>query len=327
LKTLLAALLIAALPFAIDQVTPDAALTAQLLRTSGWVGGDGAHSIALDRSTALWLFGDTIFGEVANGVRKARRMVHNSAAFHDRDGFRFFETDHDLLRPDATDEWYWPGDGALVDGRLELFCMRVRKAPGPYGFDFSWFQSDLLTIDNPRDDPTRWRISRRETAPSKDGVLLGAACAVDGHRLCVWGLRADDPHRTLILATRDLSGAEHRPFTWHGAAFRGGAPEMSVTPFRGGWVAVYSPGGFSHDIALRWAPRPEGPWSEPDIVYRAPEPLLVYGARAHPEMSSDDDLVVTYNTNAPDLETLSRDPSSYSPRFIHVRVAARRWGD
>ena len=49
-------------------------------RISGWTGGDGAYSIALNDGRILWMFGDTLVGRVQNGRRLDSRLINNSAA-------------------------------------------------------------------------------------------------------------------------------------------------------------------------------------------------------------------------------------------------------
>ena len=321
-----------AFPFSVKRATPIPALDALLQRTAGWTGGDGAHSFALSPRLSLWLFGDTFYGEVRDQRRVAPRMVHNSAAWLRDGAFAFFPTQADLLCPkDAPLEWYWPGEGAITERGLELFCMRVRSVKGgAFGFDFDWYASDLLEIENPREAPTRWRVVSQTPGPSQGGVQLGAAVAVEGAWLYAWGLRPDDPSRSLCVARRKRDGGA---WTWFCAGawrqtgtpqplFTEAAPEMSVSPFRGGWLAVYSPRGLSPEIALRWAPYPEGPWSDVVTAYRAPEAsrgLLTYGARAHPELDGPG-LVLTYNCNAPTPERLRDEASAYAPRFVRLSL-------
>lgn len=46
-------------PPAVVSAEPDPALNAAFRRRDGWVGGDGAFSVALSDRRALWLFSDT----------------------------------------------------------------------------------------------------------------------------------------------------------------------------------------------------------------------------------------------------------------------------
>src|SRR5262249_8613671 len=147
------------------------------------------------------------------------------------------------------------------------------------------FADDLLRIDNPNDEPTKWRVERRRLAGE---LKLGVACCVDrdylyayatlpGPRkpfdapLAVARLRKDKLAKLDVGAwecrgkdgwTSDLKSAE--------PILRDGATEMSVQRLRGidGWLAVYMPLGISRDIVVRHADRPEGPWSAPLKIYR-----------------------------------------------------------
>ena len=44
-------------------------LDALFQTTNGWIGSDGDYSIQLNSSTTLWLFGDTVIGQVRDGKR------------------------------------------------------------------------------------------------------------------------------------------------------------------------------------------------------------------------------------------------------------------
>jgi len=80
----------------------------------------------------------------------------------------------------------------------------------------------------------------------------------------------------------------------HGAA---GGVSVSWNAYLGAYLAVYS-GIFSSDVLYRTAPRPEGPFSEPHLLFTAamPSGQTAYAATEHPELSSDGGrtLVVSY---------------------------------
>jgi hypothetical protein len=104
------------------------------------------------------------------------------------------------------------------------------------------------------------------------------------------------------------------------------ASEMSVSydPAIGRFVAVYSRFGLSPEILGRVAERPEGPWSRPVTLYRAPDvdrdqDYFSYAAKAHPELPiADGRLIVSYAVNSMDLGDHLRDLDLYWPRFIAV---------
>lgn len=313
-------------PLQVVSAEPLRSLTAAFEGSHGWTGADGAHSVALGDGRVLWLFGDTFLGDVEGGRRLRTVMIHNSGAIQDG-GFRFFWGPRlaDLFRPADPAEWYWPGDACVADGRLYAFQMRIRHHAGPPGFGFEEVANDLVCVDNPRADPTVWRV-RRMALPQM-GMRPGAACLVDGGWLYAYGLLPSPEGRPLGVARMDLrdgrwSAASH-------ALFGDAAPEMSVSRVPGipGFVAVYSPMGLSGDVLLRHAMRPEGPWSAPLRIYRCPEAssgLLLYGARAHPEQSAaPGELIVTYNRNVGALAEHFRRPEVYRPQAVRVHLRCR----
>jgi hypothetical protein len=104
------------------------------------------------------------------------------------------------------------------------------------------------------------------------------------------------------------------------------ASEFSVSyqPAAGRYVLVYTEGGLSANIVLRFSPRPEGPWGEPVRVYRCPEAgwdprIFCYAAKGHPELAAaEDELIVSYMANATDFALLESDARLYRPRFLRV---------
>jgi hypothetical protein len=342
--------------------TPALALGQRFQQTAGWTGGDVAYSIPLSQERTLWLFGDSFIGKIESGRRPAARMISNAAAWQplqdDQEAMRFFwdrsgAEPAPLLRPTTAGAWYWPADGVVVDRRLYLFCKVVRKAEGAPGFQFDWFANDLLRIDNPQEEPVQWKIERCRLPEGKDAPRLGASCVCDGDYLYAFGLfpaAAVKPLHVPLglarlpkdrLATLDMKGWQYwcrgpEGDRWSAEPvdlvplFTDAAPEMTVGRVRGidGWVAVYTPVGIGTEVAVRQAPKPWGPWSQRQVVYRSPEPgdkVFVYGAKAHPELSRrDGQLFITYCRNiGGDLDEHVRRPEVYVPQAIEVRLRSR----
>lgn len=347
-------------PVDVLSARPAAAVSDLFRRSTGWTGGDVAYSIPLGPDRTLWLFGDSFIGGVESGRRVGARMINNAAAWQSLRGAPMMTYFWDrspaapaaLLRPDAAGTFYWPADGVLVGGKLYLFCKVVRKAAGAPGFEFDWFADDLLRVDNPLDEPTRWRTDRCRLPHEDGGLRLGCACLLDGEFLYSYGLfpkAAVTPlHvplgvariKTDRLAALDMTGWEYRcrgpdGDVWSSrpagcvALFADAAPELSVGRFRGidGLVAVYTPVGIGTEIAVRRAARPWGPWGERAVVYKSPPPgekVFVYGAKAHPELSeADGQLIVTYCRNIGSLADHVARPDVYLPVAVEVRVRSR----
>src|SRR5262249_11922247 len=103
-----------------------------------------------------------------------------------------------LLKPEKAGEWYWPGDGALVDGRLCLFARRIHhREQGAPGFQFAWVGNDLLRVANPLDEPTAWRFDRTPLGEGPDTWRPGVACLLDGDYLYAYGMFPEKSARPL----------------------------------------------------------------------------------------------------------------------------------
>jgi hypothetical protein len=83
------------------------------------------------------------------------------------------------------------------------------------------------------------------------------------------------------------------------------------------WVDVPS---MSHDLRIRFADRPEGPWSEGQkLLTCQPPDAQIYGGKQHVELDQDGGrrIVITYNTNAAEPKLADR-PDIYWPRAVRV---------
>lgn len=281
----------------------------------GWLGGDGAYSVPLSATRSLWLFGDTFVGRPEQADRVGASLVHNSIAISEcRDGR--FAIDYawgraadgapqDFLARPGGAGWWWLFGGFAHAGRLYLGLLEVeRSAPrGPLALPFRYGGTALARIDNPHDEPARWRV---EVLPLTHGAAafpVSAFAVTPPHLLLFGWLDQPDGGHPRILSRLPLAALAARPVdlpaaleTWTRdegwtPGFRpeaarilmeDDASEMSVRHHEesGRWVALYNhpdlDGGFpgtrpSDAVYLRSAPAPEGPWSERRLVFRIPE--------------------------------------------------------
>ncbi len=259
------------------------------------------------------------------------------------------------LMPDGQDgpiedarSWFWPtGGGAVVPGsgseRLVLFYTRVRRPGGAADgtiWNFEAAATTAAVIANPADRPAAWRVETHDLGPvgrSARRMTWGVGVLPEGGDVLLLGLDDTDKLNKKAILARAPAGALHDPGAWRywsGGAWSfdradtapvcdGVSDEFSI--HRGGrvWVMIHMEPMFGTRIMLRTAPAPEGPWSEPRPVYQCPEPagdprLMVYAARAHPELSGPDHLLVSYCVNSRDFGHMLSDASIYRVRFLRV---------
>lgn len=239
----------------------------------GWLGGDGAYSVALSPTRSVWLFGDTFVGRPEARDRVGAALVHNAVGVSECRGGRFaieyaWRRGADgaprafLERP--GDGWWWLFGGFVHGGALYVGLLEVeRSAPrGPLGIPFAYGGSALARVANPGDPPARWRV---ELLPLVRGAVAHpvSAFAVAPPHLYLFGfLDLPDGRHPRILARLPLAALTARApdpgralETWTDAGWAAGwrpeaarivmddnASEMSVRhdPESGAWVALYN---------------------------------------------------------------------------------------
>jgi hypothetical protein len=318
-----------------------------------WLGGDAAFSVPLEDGRVLWLFGDTFISTGPANVRSRSKMVRNtvgiqsgsldpSAAtmkFH----WRGDTSAPSSFFPEETDLWYWPAHGIRLGSALVVFCQRIKSTGEGGAFGFVSDGWSLALIDDASGEPSSWtvRMLRPTSAPS--GIALGSAVNLVGEQVVVLGEREPGDHAGFLArwTKADLLAGRVDAAEWFTAdrgwiaqsalagaqpstVMANAGPESSLhfDAEKAKWVHIRSEGFGSTTIVRSEAAAPEGPWSTPEVIFRPPESdregILVYAAKAHPELSAGSELAVTYATNSTDLATLVRDTSIYFPRFVRV---------
>jgi hypothetical protein len=342
---------------AVVKAEPDAALSAKFRPKDGWVGGDGAYSVALAETRHLWLFSDTWVGTVRDGKRKDVVMVNNTVGVQDGTGpdakFTFFVQKSAAGKPTALftppdgKGWFWQFAGHHADGKLHVFLPRLEKA-GPGAFGFKHIDLWLGTVSNPDADPLKWKITYEKvpfaTFEEKRKVSFGSAVLTAGEHVYVYGYEETPtkgwPARKLLVAR--VAKTQLAAFTsWRfyangewkaevkdaSGSASGLATEFSVTHLPGlkCYALVYTENGLSDRIVGRFAPAPEGPWSEPVLLYRCPEmkvdrKVFSYAAKAHPHLAGKNELVISYVVNAFELGPVINNADLYCPTFVRVQL-------
>jgi Domain of unknown function (DUF4185) len=323
----------------------------------GWIGGDGAYSVTLGPKRVLWLFGDTILGTAKDGKRSGASMVNNTIGIQngvDKDSpIRFVSGKPKDGKPSALfvpadgKGFFWP-QAALRDAdRLFAFLPRIEKTKDPGAFGFKQIGQVLAVIENPDDQPEKWR-TQQHNVPHVDFAekrerSWGSALLGEDGQVYIYGFdqrKGKGGKRELTLARapsgkltdftawqfRTADGWSEKPGDAANLA-DGLATEFSVSRLEDAktYVLVYTENGLSDKILGRFSPAPHGPWSAPVLLYRCPEMakdkgVFSYAAKAHPWATNGNELVVSYCVNTWDFWQVFKDDSVYRPRFVRVTL-------
>jgi hypothetical protein len=317
-----------------------------------WKGADGAYSINLGKGRVLWLFADTYIAYKAPYLRNRAcvSMIRNSVGIQEGANpteatmHYFWRTDDSLpisFFKEKDSLWYWPLDGIRIDRKLLIFFMELHSVD--YGLGFELCNHSAVAIDNPDDNPLRWRIQNIPLPASESNIMIGSA--VEVYEDYLYSFCCQEPGTHDIFLVRwpiDSARIGHllNPEWWMGnkagwlcnpdstnspeILFSDGATEFSVwfDSSMKKFFQVQTIGFGQAHLVLRQAAKLTGPWSEPKTVFNPAENsipnIMIYSAKAHPHIS-DTEIVLTYATNGPE-SLIVADTCIYYPRFVRINL-------
>lgn len=252
-------------------------------------------------------------------------------------------------------DYYWLGDGFVnheLNDNIYIFAYRMRNMDS--GDDWSFRQAGNVIIKlQPNSHPpfsdqeqieTPFIIQRDSNIES-EAASLGAGIFVntrktgapnpDGY-VYVYGVQGHD--KNLIIARvlpENFEDFDHWLFlngeSWVKGIENAGhitqsvSNELSVSPLSDGrYALVFQKNGMSSTIGLRLGLTPYGPFGPIIEVWKCTEGQkknhFTYNAKAHPALSKDGELLISYNVNAFDFfNEIKKDPHLYRPRFIKIK--------
>lgn len=314
-----------------EQVEPAPEYETVFHRQNGWTGADGTYSLPLPDGRVLWGFSDTFFGEVLDNVRQApARFVHNSVVVQDGSSFTFPWAPAFL--PPNPQHWFWLHDGAEGD-QILLGEFRGDGVDNGFGFQQVGLWVARYQLTGPRVIVKNLKQLPFFVQSGGKTIAFGPALLPTPSWLYAYGVMDEDRTRFSVLA-RVPRGCLDQPGAWRfydGSGwsrdvksvkplFAGAAMEASVHRGASGYLYVGTDaGGMGPRVIARTAPAPEGPWSEPHLIVEAPEhqgDVYTYNAKAHPELSHEGRLLISYNVNTTNFQKLVEKADLYRPRFL-----------
>jgi hypothetical protein len=104
---------------------------------------------------------------------------------------------------------------------------------------------------------------------------------------------------------------------------------ISYMPGLKRYLMVYTDGDVSSRIVARTAPSPTGPWSNIKTLHTCRDAygdprLYCYAGKAHPSLSSDGELVISYLMSSIDTWQVAMDARIFWPTFVSVGMREAR---
>jgi hypothetical protein len=319
-------------------------------RTSeGWIAGDGAFSIPVDRDRSLWLFGDSYMDcyDQASGTVPCLFQARNAALLMGKTDpsmkttLRNSSGERTLFTVGSDSKhWFWPLTGFTHKDTIYVFQTRIRSTPegGMWGFEGvdSNYVAKILVSDLSQ-------ISY-SLLPSRKGITFGTSFLEKGRFMYVYGIKWNGFGNDLFVArfrkgdiysewtyfdgekwTYDINKIRkiHSEFT---ASFY-------LTRVRSRFILLTTEFSVGCDqgknIFSSSARKPWGPFTGKHSVWQVDDTLnghypFFYAVAAHPEYGNGKkELLITYciNSYGDCLETCINNrmnPDMYRPRAIRV---------
>lgn len=343
------------------QSYPDSIFTNYFNRNgTGWNAGDGTSSVLLPDGRTLWMFGDSHVDQALSNDNELPCLFNtrNSIMVQDANDLTHFTTYYDTLGTDpytrqfikVTGEdriTYWPAGGFTFQNTAYLFWNRYEEDNTDSLLGVRFVGMVIAEVSLPD-------ITLSKITPLADTTLeYGMAIITDemaGYHY-IYGRKKENNVTQLVLARCPIGQiyADWEYFAgddnWENNAFNqqsigdNVAEEFSVfncgntyyllTQQKGGALEC----GKGRAIFIYEAERPEGPFAQRILAYVVAdqfggEYLRTYNAQAHPQFTTNGELLISYNVNKTCSNddcssmpfTATYDPNLYRPKFVRIPV-------
>ena len=327
----------------------DYSISSLILPDSGSVTeGDGMYSIPLPDGRSIFLMGDSYTGTVSGGRRiSGNHMYRNTYQVYDNGKTTaiccFKGENTSAAIPEGVknegQEWYWPGHGFVVNGKLYIFPFHMYQA-GEGAFGFAYKKTNILEYSLP--DIKFVKDSPIPFFSTNDTIHYGAAALNDGDYLYIYAqvdIENDiDPVTEVLVARTTPSKLLSEWEYWNGSSWSPDknaavklagldtvpiSSQFNVFKLDGKYVLLAQDKTFnSGKIYTFTSNNPYGPWGNKTLIYDIPDlgnsHWYTYNAMGHPQFEKDGMILVSFNVNTSVYEEQFSDVSSYRPRFFWV---------
>ena len=304
----------------------------------GWTGGDATYSVQLPDGTIVWLFSDTFVGPIKNVRRPdfpVTKMINNCLVLQKGEKLDTImggsiENPKSFLSPDG-DTWYWIGPGHFNGSNLEIVASEFRKnGEGIFGFEELGLHAYEIDIK-------KFTQLRKIDLPWRKGISYYSWIMAEDNHLYIYGVIDD----SMVLA-RVSGNSIFSEFSFYSDGkwssnimdstkiLKNVSHSYSAMRWLDGYIVLTidvsreSPGL----IRIYTGKNPYGPFNRHFDIYRTPElyeypdipdyGIITYNALLHPELSTRNNFLVTYNVNGSGKLAMN-DVSVYRPRFLNVK--------
>jgi hypothetical protein len=246
-------------------------------------------------------------------------------------------------------DWYWLMDGISIDDTIYVFALRLNSTGGgAFGFEVNGvalikftlneesFISNVQQFDTPlffKNESEGWEIILGQAIMPM--TVSSGNSSPDGY-IYVYGPKDVSSGKELVAARtlpENIGNFDLWEF-WNGTGWgnsmeecasitSGISQEFSVTPISSNKYLLVVQSG--NNVAAKFGESPVGPFGISYSVYKCPEVkedpnIFVYNAKAHPNLSTPEKLLISYNVNTFNFSDHFSNANIYRPRFIYLKI-------
>lgn len=305
-----------------------------------WTGGDRTVSVELPDGRTAWLFSDTFLGDVnTDRSRPSDAPLVNNTLVVEEDGLLgptlhggTAEQPTALVTPPEEEIKLWVADGTVESGQLKVLYTQIEQTGGS-ALDLQMRGTSLATFSLPE-----LELTGLTSLPLGDSIAWGQEIIHSEGYTYVYGSEDEGGLAKYLHVARVPEGNIEGDWEfWTGSSWSsdqsqskrlltGIGQAFSVAQVADQFVLVTMDTNitFNSTVVVYTASSPVGEFGDPRAVFDAPEtegtdkPIFVYDTAIHPQLSTSDNLVVSYNVNSLEHTDNVEDVSIYRPRFIDV---------
>lgn len=324
---------------------------------SGWLGADVSVSIPLGNGNYMWLWGDTLIGnitqdETGHQYRNLTAFPHSSMAIVNMSGdqlpsyyFTNLPNSYDvdpmgLFRPDNPsdpEEFYWTVEGIIAPTSQQLLVIAQVIVDTNTGLGFTQMGTDVILVSNPLEPLENWNYTTSRILESNTNLTWNSGITFYEGYFYLVGL----DNLNAYLAR--INESDMTNFNWEEMTFwsQDNVWDNDIGNLLPLFPSIYTEGTLQfHPYMQRWflilaqayqgsiyiahSPSITGPYTiEP--IYNFPKDyqngtFFAYAGKSHPEFAEEQEIVFTYNVNCNSLSLLFQDLDIYHPKFVRVSI-------
>jgi len=315
----------------------------------GWCAGDATISLPLPDNKTLWLFGDSFIGE-KNGefgiIPSQSKMINNAAIIEDGSVLNTYHggttNNPSSFIPGEGQDFFWPEHAVIEHDTIKVFAVRVKlKDNGTPGFNFqvgTTYKASYKYPDIEYIETTKFKSVTDTT------FRFGACIIKSGDHTYIFGVKDTTSGAftyPLPYVARVSESIEEPwefyagPDTWSFDCKK--AVPVGDRPMSESFYVYEKNGKFyliMHEIWLVGelfileADKITGPWDRKIsggienrfAVIKPHSPNISYNLFAHPQFQKDGKILISFNVNTTNFNSIYQDSRNYRARFYWLDV-------